>query len=241
MNAPLLVVTGTGTEIGKTHLAASILVAWARALRAAGHAAPQVLGLKPVESGVTGGRGADGARLEQLSTFHVKRFPSPYLLARAVSPHLAAREEGRSIDLTRVREQVHEARAEELLDGLVVELAGGLFSPLGPELSNADAALEIDADGILLVAPDRLGVLHDLGATTRAAGAMGLPLLGIVLVAPAEADLSTGSNAAEVSLVTEVPVLAVVPRAPIEELGARADLAAIVRAFVRPPGTRRHP
>lgn len=240
MSAPLLIVTGTGTEIGKTHVAGSLLVAWARALSAAGHPAPQVLGLKPVESGVTGDLGADGALLERLSTFHVKRFPSPYLLARAVSPHLAARDEGRTIELSRVCDRIEEARAAAL-DGLVVELAGGLFSPLGPDLANADVALELEADGVLLVAPDRLGVLHDLGSTTRAASAMGLFLLGIVLVAPAHADLSTGTNAAEVSLVTELPVVAVVPRAPIEELGARADLGAIVRAFVKPPATRRRP
>jgi hypothetical protein len=68
---------------------------------------------------------------------------------------------------------------------------------------------------------------------------MGLPLHGIVLVAPPVPDLSTGTNADEVSLVTELPVVAVVPRATIAELGARADLAALVRAFVSPPGARR--
>ena len=240
MSTPLLVVSGTGTEIGKTHVAGALLQTWARALRRAGHEEPQVLGLKPVESGVVGELGPDGALLEQLSTFHVKRFPPPYLLARAVSPHLAAREEGRVVELPRICAYVEDARAAEL-HGLVVELAGGLFSPLAPELANADVALELDADGLLLVAPDRLGVLHDLGATTRAAAAMGLPVLGIVLVAPSEADLSTGSNAAEVSLVTEVPVLAVVPRGTIAELALREDLAAIVRTFVRAPTTHRRP
>ena len=239
--APLLIISGTGTEIGKTHVAGALLQTWARVLREAGHDDPQVLGLKPVESGVAGDRGADGALLEQLSTFHVKRFPPPYLLTRAVSPHLAAREEGRVIEASRVCAYVEDAKAASALQGLVVELAGGLFSPLGPELANADVALELDADGVLLVAPDRLGVLHDLGATTRAATAMGLPVLGIVLVAPAEPDLATGSNAAEVSLVTEVPVLAVLPRATIADLARRDDLAAIVRRFVRPPATPRRP
>ncbi len=240
MSTPLLVVTGTGTEIGKTHVAGALLQTWARVLRQAGHAEPRVLGLKPVESGVVGDLGPDAALLEQLSTFHVKRSPPPYLLARAVSPHLAAREEGRVVELPRICAYVEEARAGDL-HGLVVELAGGLFSPLAPELANADVALELDADGLLLVAPDRLGVLHDLGATTRAAAAMGLPVLGIVLVAPPEADLSTGTNAAEVSLVTEVPVLAVVPRGPIAELAQRDDLAEIVRIFVRAPTTPRRP
>ena len=237
MSAPLIVVTGTGTEIGKTHLAGALLLAWARVLAEAGMVDATVLGLKPVESGVTGRSGPDGSLLERLSTFHVKQFPPPYLLARAVSPHLAAREEGRTIDVAAIRAYVEDARAAHVA-GVVVELAGGLFSPLGRDLCNANLAMELEADAVLLVAPDRLGVLHDLGSTTRAAAALGLPLHGIVLNTPAAADLSTGSNAAEVAVVTKVPVLAVVPRAAIAELSARADVAALVRPLVRRPATQ---
>ena len=237
MTAPLLVVTGTGTEIGKTHVAAALLVAWARRLAEVGHPAPQVLGLKPVESGVSDELGDDGRTLEQLSTFHVKRFPAPYLFKRAVSPHLAARNEGRTVELRVILEHVESARAARL-DGIVLELAGGLFSPLAPSLSNADVARALHPDAVVLVAPDRLGVLHELGATTRAAAAVGLSLRGIILVAPAAADLSTGANAAEVALVTEVQVLAVLPRAPVAELGRRTDLAEVVRPLLRTPARR---
>jgi len=55
MKAPLIVVTGTGTEIGKTHVAGALLLAWARVLAEAGMGDATVVGLKPVESGVTGG------------------------------------------------------------------------------------------------------------------------------------------------------------------------------------------
>ncbi|CAN5919167.1 dethiobiotin synthase [soil metagenome] len=237
MNAPLLVVTGTGTEIGKTHVAAALLVAWARALAAHGDLDPQVLGLKPVESGVSGELGEDGRTLEQLSTFHVKRFPAPYLLKRAVSPHLAARDEGRTVDLQVILDHVAEARGAGP-SGVVVELAGGLFSPLARALSNADVARALQADAVVLVAPDRLGVLHDLGAATRAAEREGLALRGIILVTPAAPDLSTGTNAFEVSLVTEVPLLAVLPRAPVVELGVRADLGAVVQPLLRTPARR---
>ena len=240
MIAPLIVVTGTGTEIGKTHFAGALLLAWGRVLAEAGSGDARVLGLKPVESGVTGQRGEDGALLERLSTFNVKQFPPPYLLARAVSPHLAARDEGRTIELLSIRAYVEEARTAALA-GVVVELAGGLFSPLGRDLCNADLAIALDADAVLLVAPDRLGVLHDLGATTRAAAAIGLPLYGIVLNAPPTADLSTGCNAAEVAIVTKVPVRAVVPRAALAEVSVRADVAAIARAFVTPLATPRRP
>jgi dethiobiotin synthetase len=232
MIAPLLVVTGTGTGIGKTHVTAALLGVWCRALEERGLALPEVAGLKPVETGVTPGAATDAATLEQASTFHVKRFPPPYMLTRAVSPHLAAAEEGRTLELAVIAAYVAEVRQHA--DAVAVELAGGLFSPLGPTLSNADVARALAADVVVLVAPDRLGVLHDVAASTRAAAAMGLSLSGIVLVAPEHADASTGSNAKELSVVSALPVLAELPRAEVSALTTRDDLRALVGQLLRP-------
>jgi dethiobiotin synthetase len=225
--SPLLVVTGTGTGIGKTHVTAALLLAWAEALRAAGVAQPAIAGLKPVESGVTPGLPTDVSTLEQASTFHVKRSAPPYLLARPVSPHLAARAEARTIELAAIHAYVEGVRGD--VHGAAVELPGGLFSPLAPRLFNVDVAAALHPTAVLLVAPDRLGVLHDVGAATRAAAAVGLAISGVVLVEPEVRDTSTGTNAAELGLVTDVPVLAVVPRATVEELSRRPDIATLVR------------
>jgi dethiobiotin synthetase len=233
VNAPLVVVTGTGTGIGKTHLTSALLLALRGALLEAGVPHPGVAGLKPIETGV--GPGAteegDGAALERLSTFHVKHLPPPYHLARAVSPHLAAREEGLTIEAGPVVRYVERARAEA--DVVAVELAGGLFSPLAPRLSNADLTRALAPDVVLLVAPDRLGVLHDVAATVRAAAAAAVALTGIILVAPAAPDASTGTNGDELAVVTDLPVLARLPRADVATLACRADLLAIVRPLVR--------
>lgn len=224
--APLVVVTGTGTEIGKTHVAVALLHAWRHILEARGLERPRVAGLKPVESGVTPGATTDIATLEQASTFHVKRVSPPYMLTRAVSPHLAAASEGRTIELTEILRPIHDARASA--DAVLVELAGGLFTPLAAGLTNCDVARALEADAVLLVVPDRLGVLHDVAAATRAAQAEGLTLTGILVVAPAEPDASTGTNAAELSVVTSLPVLASVPRATSAAIAARDDVRAIV-------------
>jgi dethiobiotin synthetase len=240
VTAPLLVVTGTGTGIGKTHAAVALVLAWARLLREAGVASPRVAGVKPVESGVVPGQATDVSTLEQASTFHVKRFPPPYLLARAVSPHLAAADEGRAIELQPIRDFVGEVRVAT--DGALVELAGGLFSPLARGLDNADVARALAPDELLLVVPDRLGVLHDVAAATRAARAGGLMITGLVIVAPEHADASTGTNAAELSVVCDVPVLAELPRADVATLAARADVAAILNDLVRKrPSSPRRP
>jgi dethiobiotin synthetase len=231
MSARLLVVTGTGTGIGKTHATASLLGAWPRILSELGIEQPLVAGLKPVESGVIEGGPSDVLTLEHASTFHVKRFPPPYLLARAVSPHLAAEAEGRTLELREITSYVESVR--KLTHGVAVELAGGLFSPLAPELDNADVALALKPDAVLLVAPDRLGVLHDVAAATRAAAALGLSLSGVVLVAPELPDASTGTNARELARVTRIPVVAVLPRADVPTLAQREDLTAWLRTFAR--------
>ena len=226
MSARLVVVAGTGTGIGKTHFAAALVTAWATAAA--------VAGIKPIETGVApgdkaAGRGSDGLLLGRMSTFHVKQFQSPYLLARPVSPHLAAREEGITIDLAEIVSYARSAQAE--CEGVVLETAGGLFSPITERQTNADLIARLAPNVTLLVAPDRLGVLHDVVATIRAAFAAGLRLTGIVLSAPENTDASTGTNAAELARVLpSVPVLAVLPRASIEELSA-SPVAPLVGAL----------
>jgi dethiobiotin synthetase len=198
----LVVVAGTGTGVGKTHVTGALVRAW-------GATGAAVAALKPIETGGS----ADLDLLGRMSTFHVQRSPSPYMLGRPVSPHLAARMEGRTIEVAEVVRFVANTRA---LAPVVVELAGGFFTPLAPGVTNAELTAALTPDFVFLVAPDRLGVLHDVGAVTRAA-ARGT-FRGIVLSAPAEPDASTGSNAAELALVTDVPVLAALPRKPIDHL-----------------------
>lgn len=221
MRASLVVITGTGTDVGKTHVAAALL------RRASSRF--KVCGFKPIESGVGGGAGADGEVLALAtvgSAFHVKPPASPYLFRRAVSPHLAAREEGRQVALEPVLAAVETLR--RAVPHVVVELAGGLFSPLAPALLNIDLAIALAPTRIVLVALDRLGVLHDVGACTRAAGGtLGAPL-GIVLNAPALPDASTRSNGAELPLVTDAPLLATLCRADPAELARHPEIEALV-------------
>ena len=229
MTAPLVVITGTGTGIGKTHLTVSLVRAWARLLDEHGGGAAGVAGLKPLETGVMAGAPSDRETLEQASTFHVKRYPPPYMLRRAVSPHLAAADEGVVLRLDVITASV--ATVRRLADGVVVELPGGLFSPLAEGLTNAEVAFALRADALLLIAPDRLGVLHDIGAATRAARAQGLAVSGIILVAPEHADTSTNTNAGELSVVTTLPLVAAIPRENISVTAQRPELSRFLRAF----------
>jgi dethiobiotin synthetase len=223
MTGCLVVIAGTGTEIGKTHVTEAILLA----LEAAG---ARAAGLKPIESGVGGeDAGSDASRLRRASTFHVK--PFGVALRAPVSPHRAARAEGVTLDLEDLAAKVHAAVPGG--DLLLVELPGGLFTPLAEHTVNADFVALLRPDVLLLVAPDRLGVLHDVLAATRAAQAASLGVHGIVLVTPERPDASTGSNAADLAAYSAIPVLATVPRAPPALLAADPSVALIVAAIRR--------
>jgi dethiobiotin synthetase len=100
----------------------------------------------------------------------------------------------------------------------------------------------LEPHSLLLVVPDRLGVLHDVAATTRAARACGLAVSGIVVVAPEHPDTSTGTNTAELAVVTQIPVVATLPRADVATLSARGDLTSLLSDLVRKrPQPRRLP
>ena len=233
----MVVVTGTGTGIGKTHVSEALL----RAIALLGR---RVAGLKPVETGVGPGVRTDAARLEAVSTFHVKPSPEPEPLLRAhpspdrapytfpqpISPHLAAREAGApAIRVDAIRDYVDDAAATG--DFVLVELAGGLFSPISDNAFNADVAARLAPDVTLLVAPDRLGVLHDVFAALRAACTVPLGLDAILLSAPETRDASTGRNGPEIRrLAPQTPVFEL-PRADPATLASDPALRALLREF----------
>ncbi|MEO8178420.1 MAG: aminotransferase class I/II-fold pyridoxal phosphate-dependent enzyme [Deltaproteobacteria bacterium] len=221
------VVLGTGTGVGKSFVAESLV-------RAIGARGRSVAGLKPIETGCgTSATGepvaGDAARLEAAS-FHVKH-PRPHPLygfREPLAPSLAARREGQTIEPAVIVSWVDRVRSTQRgeIPSLVVETAGGVFSPLGDSLTNFDLALCLGDATWVLVAPDRLGVLHDLSSTLLAMKSLGRTPDWVVLNAPAQPDASTRTNAAElrrlglVAHVLEVPrdepsaVLALLP--PLE-------------------------
>src|SRR5271155_4051712 len=175
MNRSRIVLVGTGTGIGKTHLGVALLTALAST-------GVEVAGLKPVESGVQANV-TDAQLLADAASFHVK-LPPPYMLAAPLSPHLAAPLEGITIRLSPILRWVDAVEA----DWVLVETAGALLSPLAPGLTNLDLTVALEPTAVVLVAPDRLGVLHDVTAALFAMRHLEprLPDPVVALMAPAE-------------------------------------------------------
>ena len=203
-----IVLVGTGTNIGKTHLGVALVTAMARR----GH---PVCGLKPIESGVEPGHlGPDAQALADASRFHVK-LPQPYALPDPVSPHLAARRAGVAIDLAAVTTWLaaHPTSTPEGPTTFLLETAGALLSPLSPTRTNLDLARALHPDRLLLVGVDRLGVLHEIAACLHILGsAPDLPSPLVVLQAPPDPDTSTGTNADELIHLGTAPRVLTMPR-----------------------------
>lgn len=200
-----IVVLGTGTEIGKTH--ASIAIT--SALTAMG---VSVSALKPIESGVPLNpteASTDAGSLAAFSSYPASS--PPYAFAEPISPHLAARRAQVVIDLDRITSWVNGHAARVVL----VETAGAMLSPIDKTRTNLDLTRALKPDLVLLVAPDRLGVLHDVRAALHAYRTLApeLPEALLLLQPPATPDSSTGTNAEEVEWLEIVPKAFVFPRA----------------------------
>ena len=215
---PRVVVLGAGTGVGKTRVSVALL----RALATRG---VPTLGLKPIESGILRGVNdepapdSDAAALAAAGSLQTT-LPHPlYALGEPISPHLAARRAGVELDVARCSDWV--ATSEESVAPrvsshsalwTVVETAGGVFSPLGVATRNFELARALGPAIWLLVAPDALGVLHDLGATLGAMNALGRLPDHVLLSAARAPDASTGTNAAELTTLGIVRPSAVLAR-----------------------------
>ncbi len=201
-------IAGTGTDVGKTHVTCALLVA----LRGED---VRVAAIKPVATGVTDGFGEDAwAHARALGV--APRRPR-FAFEPAFAPSLAARKVDEAIEVEPIVSKVAELAATH--DVVVVETAGGLFTPLsknaGAIVTNATLtlALSVTKCELVLVAPDRIGVLHDLGACVMAAHAAGLARLHVVLSSPLQTDLSTGTNADELRALGIADPACIFPRA----------------------------
>lgn len=215
-----LVVVGTGTGVGKTWVTESL----ARSLVGRGRA---VVALKPVETGATDETpNTDFERLAAASSFAVK--PQPFRFEPPIAPHLAARRAGRRIELAPLLTyvQAHESSSSGAPDWLLLETAGGLFSPLASGLTNFDLARVLDPSLWLLVGADALGVLHDVTATLGHARSLGRSPDHVLLSAARTPDDSTGTNAAELE------TLGITPRVFTAHRDDPSSLAPLVAALL---------
>lgn len=194
-------VTGTGTEVGKTVVAAAI----ARTLAASGKT---VAVFKPAVTGLE--TPADG-RLAEADHELLRRAAgsaqgdeeiAPYRYGPPASPHLAAALAGEEIDPARLLAAARAAAASA--DRLVCEGVGGLLVPLAPGYSVRDLAVDLALPLVVAASPG-LGTINHTMLTIEAARAAGLEVAAVVLTPwPAEPTAIEESNRETIAALGEV-------------------------------------
>ncbi|MEU5692554.1 dethiobiotin synthase [Actinosynnema sp. NPDC020468] len=198
----VLVITGTGTEVGKT-----VVVAALAALAVA--EGRRVAVLKPAQTGIAAGEPGDLAEVERLAgpvtTRELRRYPEP------LAPATAARRSGlptvHPSDVAAAAVALGEAH-----DLVLVEGAGGLLVRFDDEGTTiADAAWALNAP-VLVVAHAGLGTLNTTALTAEALLRRGIESVGVVVGRwPAEPDLAALCNLVDLPEAAGAPLLGVLP------------------------------
>lgn len=176
-------VTGTDTDVGKT----AVAVALVRHLVAAGM---RVGVYKPVAAGGTGDAEALWAAAGRpLAAAAV----CPQAFQAPISPPRSARAEAARVDRDLLVRGIEPWRAAS--DLVVVEGAGGLFSPLADDCSSADLAALLELP-LVVVDAARLGAIGRTLATVTAARARRLTVAAVVLSETVPVDAGRSADPA---------------------------------------------
>ncbi len=209
-----LLVTGTDTGIGKTVIAAALVVA----LRARG---VRAVGFKPAETGVKAGEPSDSDVLAQASGEHNVLAKPLLQLPEALAPAIAAERAGVTLDPDAIEARISQLRGGGY--GIVVEGVGGVMVPLTWGYTVLDLAQACDLDAVV-VARAGLGTLNHVAMTVMMLQSREIPIRGIVLNGRSErSDLAESTNPAVLSRMLHGLRIIEVPR---DTSGAPVQMAA---------------
>ena len=161
MSADGLFITATDTGVGKT-VVANALIHYLRSNGA------NVGAFKPVESG---GREDSTALLEATGADDGIELVNPYSFKTPISPHQAAEEEGRSIEIPVILDAF--ARLKERHDFIIVEGAGGLLVPLSKSCLYPDLMSALGLP-LLVISRAAVGTINHTLLTVKHARSLGL-------------------------------------------------------------------
>jgi dethiobiotin synthetase len=200
---PGLFVTGTGTDVGKTVVAAAI----ARTLADEGR---RVAVFKPAVTGLEEEGETDHALLRRASgSQQSDEEIAPYRYGPPASPHLAAALAGEEIDPAQLRETAQAAAAGA--DAIVCEGVGGLLVPLSPTYLVRDLAAGLGYPLVVVGSPG-LGTINHTLLTIESARAAGLDVAAVVLNPwPEEPTEIERDNRETLASLGSVPILTLPP------------------------------
>jgi len=193
-------ITGTSTDVGKTFVAVEIA-------RQLSQHNITVIPRKPIESGCIK-HGEELIPLDATALSEAANYPGPlsevcpYRFEPPISPVRAAHLANKIL----TTEQLVQICLEGSERGfLLVEGAGGFYSPLAENGLNADLAMALQLP-VLLVADDKLGTLSQVLLNVEAIQMRGMQLAGVVINAVNEKRNEYMDNAADLCERLDCPV-----------------------------------
>ena len=221
-------ITGTGTDVGKTFVGASLI----RHLRQMGRS---VDAIKPVVSGFDPGQpdASDPGILLQALGFpvtlqNIERI-SPWRFRAAISPDLAARREGRRIDVDDVVAYCKSA-IEDRREILLIEGVGGIMVPLDEQRTILDVMMALQLP-LILVVGSYLGTISHTLTALDALFRRDMAVLAIIVSETPGSPVPLDETVAAIARFAE-PVIGL-PRQQLEPGGrpSSGTIAALDRIF----------
>lgn len=199
-----LFITGTGTDVGKTYVTALVV----RQLKKAGYRAGYY---KAALSGADSIAESDAGYVKRISGIEQEDSTLlSYLYKEAVSPHLAARIEGNSVDIERIKEDY--AEVLDRYDYVTVEGSGGIVCPIRwddeQKILLEDIIKELKLD-VVIVADAGLGTIHAVVTTAEYLKNHGIEVKGVILNHYA-GGMMQEDNIRMIEELADVPVLGLV-------------------------------
>ena len=195
-------ITGTNTDVGKTFIATEIA-------RQLSQRNITVIPRKPVESGCIK-QGDDLIPQDATALMEAANYQGslsevcPYRFEPPISPVRAAHLANKIL----TTEQLVQTCLSGSEEGFVlVEGAGGFYSPLAENGLNADLAVALQLP-VILVADDKLGVISQVLLNVEAIQMRGLPLAAVVLNSLEDKHSEHMDNAADLRERLDCPVFA---------------------------------
>ncbi|GLR09987.1 ATP-dependent dethiobiotin synthetase BioD [Mixta theicola] len=210
--------TGTDTEVGKT-------VASSALLQAANRAGLRTAGYKPVASGSEmtpdGIRNGDALALQRNSSLSLSYDEvNPLVFMEPTSPHIVSADTGQPIEFARLSAGLQALR--EKADWVLVEGAGGWYTPLSEQQTYADWVRQEQLP-VILVVGIKLGCINHALLSAEAILNAGLPLAGWIAndIQPPgrrhQEYMATLQQRLPAPLLGEIPFLEQIDRAALGE------------------------
>ena len=206
-------ITGSDTDVGKTYIGCELI----RQIRALGYKLevrkPAESGCKPDEFSNLQAQDALKLGKANLNSESMHRI-APYRFRAALAPPRAARLEGHQLQISDLIDACSLDNSDHLL---IVEGAGGFYSPLAENALNADLASALQL-AIVIVVKDQIGAVNQALMTVQAVESRHLNIAAIIMNQVEDTIENEMNNAEDLTMHCTYPVFRCLYNQPLQTI-----------------------